>query len=270
MEYLTLNNGVQLPMVGFGTWDVRGEKGRRCILDALELGYRLIDTAQMYGNEAIVGEAVRESGLPRQDIFITTKLYRPSAGYQKAKAGIEKSLHELQTDYIDLVLIHEPYENAPEMYEALKEAYRAGKIRAIGVSNFDAQRYRAFIRTCGVIPAVDQVESHVYYPQLALKKLLEAHGTRMQSWASFTEGRKNIFAEPMLNRIGAAYGKAPPRWRCAIWYKTASRLSRNPHIRNGWPKTCRFLTLLCPRRTGTRSAGWIKTNRCSAGIEGGK
>lgn len=126
----------------------------------------------------------------------------------KAKEGIEKSLHELQTDYIDLVLIHEPYENAPEMYEALKEAYRAGKIRAIGVSNFDAQRYRAFIRTCGVIPAVDQVESHVYYPQLALRKLLEAHGTRMQSWASFTEGRKNTFAEPVLNRIGAAYGKS--------------------------------------------------------------
>lgn len=165
-NHQTLNNGVQLPMVGFGTWDVRGEKGRRCILDALELGCRLIDTAQMYGNEAIVGEAVRESGLPRQDIFITTKLYRPSAGYQKAKAGIEKSLHELQTDYIDLVLIHEPYENAPEMYEALKEAYWAGKIRAIGVSNFDAQRYRAFIRTCGVIPTVDQVESHVYYPAL--------------------------------------------------------------------------------------------------------
>ena len=208
MNNLTLNNGVQMPMVGFGTWDVRGEKGKRCIQDALELGYRLIDTAQMYDNEEMVGKAVRESGLPRQDIFLTTKLYRSSASYQKAKAGIEKSLNELQTDYIDLLLIHEPYDNAMEMYEAFKEAYQAGKIRAIGVSNFDARKYQAFIRSCGVIPAVDQVESHVYYPQLSLKKLLDTHDTRMQSWASFTEGRRNIFAEPLLNQIGAEHGKS--------------------------------------------------------------
>ena len=208
MDYLTLNNGIEMPVVGFGTWDVRGEKGMRCILDALELGYRLIDTAQMYDNEEIVGKAVRGSGLPRQELFLTTKLYRPSASYQKAKAGIEKSLTELQTDYIDLLLIHEPYENALEMYEALKEAYQSGKIRAIGVSNFDARKYQTFIRSCGVVPAVNQVESHVYYPQLALKKLLDSNGTQMQSWASFTEGRKNIFAEPLLNQIGAKHAKS--------------------------------------------------------------
>ena len=207
MDYLKLNNGVQLPMVGFGTWDVRGEAGKNAILTALELGYRLIDTAQMYDNENIVGKAVHESGLPRQDIFLTTKLYRPSASYQKARAGIEKSLNELRTDYIDLLLIHEPYKNALEMYEALKEAYQAGKIRAIGISNFDERKYQTFIRSCGIIPAVNQVESHVYYPQLTLKKLLDTHGTQMQSWASFTEGRRNIFAEPLLNRIGAKHGK---------------------------------------------------------------
>lgn len=123
-------------------------------------------------------------------------------------AGIEKSLNALQTDYIDLLLIHEPYENALEMYEALKEAHQAGKIRAIGVSNFDKGKYQTFIRSCGVIPAVNQVESHVYYPQLSLKKLLDTHGTQMQSWASFTEGRKNIFAEPLLNRIDEKYGKS--------------------------------------------------------------
>ncbi len=208
MEYFTLNNGVRMPKAGFGTWDVRGEKGRRCILDALDLGYRLIDTAQMYDNEDIVGRAVRESGLARKDIFLTTKLYRPSASYEKAKSGIEKSLNELQTDYIDLLLIHEPYENALEMYEAFKEAYQAGKIHAIGVSNFDRRKYLTFIRSCGIIPAVNQVESHVYYPQLSLKKLLDTHGTQMQSWASFTEGRRDIFAEPLLNRIGAKYGKS--------------------------------------------------------------
>ena len=117
-------------------------------------------------------------------------------------------MNELQTDYIDLLLIHEPYDNAMEMYEAFKEAYQAGKIRAIGVSNFDARKYQTFICSCGVIPAVDQVESHVYYPQLSLKKLLDTHGTRMQSWASFTEGRRNIFAEPLLNQIGAEHGKS--------------------------------------------------------------
>lgn len=208
MEYFTLNNEIQMPKVGFGTWDVRGEKGRQCILDALDLGYRLIDTAKMYDNEKIVGRAVRESGIARQEVFLTTKLYRPSAGYQKAKEGIEKSLNELQTDYIDLLLIHEPYENALEMYDAFKEAYQAGKIRAIGISNFDGQKYRTFIRSCGVIPAVNQVESHVYYPQLSLKKLLDTHGTQMQSWASFTEGRRDIFVEPLLNRIGVKYGKS--------------------------------------------------------------
>lgn len=207
MDYFTLNNGVQLPVIGFGTWDARGETGKKTILTALELGYRLIDTAQMYDNEAIVGKAVRESGLPRQEIFITTKLYRPSASYQKARAGIEKSLNELQTDYIDLLLIHEPYENALEMYDALKEAYEAGTVRAIGISNFGQKEYDRFLQRCGVVPAVDQVESHVYYPQLELKEQLASHGTQMQSWASFTEGRRNIFAEPLLNQIGAKYGK---------------------------------------------------------------
>lgn len=207
METLTLNNGIQMPLVGFGTWDVRGETGKAAILTALELGYRLLDTAQMYDNEEIVGQAVRESGLPRQEIFITTKLYRPSASYQKAKAGIEKSLQALQTDYIDLLLIHEPYGNALEMYEALKEAYVAGTVRAIGISNFGQKEYDHFLQRCGTVPAVDQVESHVYYPQLELKERLTRHGTQMQSWASFTEGRRNIFAEPLLNQIGAKYGK---------------------------------------------------------------
>lgn len=162
----------------------------------------------MYDNENIVGNAVHESGINRQDIFLTTKLYRPSTSYQKARLGIEKSLNKLQTDYIDLLLIHEPYENASEMYEAFKEAYREGKVRAIGISNFDQQKYEKFIQSCGVIPAVNQVESHVYYPQFSLKEELNAHGTQMQSWASFTEGRKNIFAEPLLNHIGKEYGKS--------------------------------------------------------------
>lgn len=194
-------------MIGFGTWDIRGEAGKQSILTALDLGYRLIDTAQMYENEYIVGCAVKESGIPREELFLTTKIYRPRTTYQKAKSGIEQSLNELQTDYIDLLLIHEPYKSAPEMYEAFKETLRDGKVRSIGISNFDAEKYKQFVQSCEIIPAVNQVESHVYFPQLELKNLLNSYGTQMQSWASFTEGRKNIFAEPVLREIGARYDK---------------------------------------------------------------
>lgn len=207
MESLTLNNGVTMPLIGFGTWDVRKDAGKQAILNALSLGYRLIDTAQMYQNEDIVGQAVRESGLKREEIFITTKLCSPNTSYQKAKEGIDRSLQTLQTDYIDLLLIHEPYAQALDMYEAFKEAYTAGLVRAIGISNFGQQQYESFIKHCGIIPAINQVEAHVYYPQFKLLNLLRTHGTRMQSWGSFTEGRRNIFAEPLLQKIGAKYGK---------------------------------------------------------------
>lgn len=207
MEHITLNNGAPMPMVGLGTWQLRGQAGERAILDALELGYRLLDTARMYENEDIVGSAVKKSGLPRREVFITTKLFTPSAGYRKAKEDIARSLEALQSDYIDLLLIHEPYEAAPEMYLAMEEACAAGLVRAVGLSNFSGEEYLRFLKHCRVTPAVDQVESHVYHPQLALKKLLEEKGTRMQAWASFTEGRRNIFAEPVLAEAGRRHGK---------------------------------------------------------------
>ena len=204
---MTLFYGARMPMVGLGTWQLRGQAGERAILDALELGYRLLDTARMYENEDIVGSAVKKSGLPRREVFITTKLFTPSAGYRKAKEDIARSLEALQTDYIDLLLIHEPYEAAPEMYLAMEEACAAGLVRAVGLSNFSGEEYLRFLKHCRVTPAVDQVESHVYHPQLALKKLLEEKGTRMQAWASFTEGRRNIFAEPALAEAGRRHGK---------------------------------------------------------------
>ena len=207
MEYLTLNNGVRMPMLGYGTWDVRGAAGRRCIREALEVGYRLLDTARMYENEDIVGQAVRESGLPREDVFITTKLYRPSAGYEKARRDIEASLRALGTDYIDLLLIHEPYEEAPAMYRALEEACRAGKVRAVGVSNFNWAEYQRRAGACVMVPGVDQVESSVCFPRLGRRRKLGARGARMQSWAPFTGGRRDLFAEPVLQEIGAAHGK---------------------------------------------------------------
>lgn len=207
MEYLALNNGVRMPLVGFGTWTLRGETGKRCILDALETGYRLLDTAQMYENESIVGAAVRESGLARHEIFLTTKLFEPSASYENAKYDIEKSLSALGTDYIDLLLIHEPYDASLEMYRALCEAYRAGTVRAVGISNFNEREYRAFCRSCGIIPAVNQVEAHVYYPREPLRRALVENGTVMQAWSPLTEGKRRIFEEPVLKEIGAQHGK---------------------------------------------------------------
>ncbi len=208
MEYFKLNNGMKMPMLGFGTWDVRGKDGEEVILTSFDVGYRHIDTARMYANEEIVGNAIRRSGINREDLFITTKLHSPYASYKKAKAGIEESLNKLQSDYIDLILVHEPYAQGLDMYAAMKEAYKDGKVKAIGVSNLDAGRFKEFARQCEIIPAVDQVESHVYFPQLGLKNTLNSYGTQMQGWASFTEGKRDIFAEPVLKEIGASHGKS--------------------------------------------------------------
>lgn len=162
-ENIILNNGLTIPAVGFGTWMLKGEAGKRAVLDALAVGYRLIDTAHMYDNEAMVGQAVAESGLRREDIFITTKLCQTRAGYELAWQGIEESLARLQTDYIDLLLVHEPYDEALDMYRALTEAYHKGIVRAIGISNFNAREYLEFIGSCDIIPTINQVECHVYY-----------------------------------------------------------------------------------------------------------
>ncbi len=207
MEYVTLHTGVQMPMVGYGTWDVRGKEGQKALEKALAVGYRLLDTAKMYDNEEIVGKAVKNSGIKREELFLTTKLHSPYASYEKAKKGIEESLELLQTDYIDLVLVHEPYPQALEMYRALSEAYTEGKVRAIGISNFNQALYEEFIGSCGTLPSVNQVESHVYYPQLSLQKVLQEHGTFMQSWGSFTEGRRPIFTEPTLLELAEKYSR---------------------------------------------------------------
>ena len=207
MEYLALNNGVRMPLVGFGTWTLRGETGKRCILDALETGYRLLDTAQMYENEGIVGAAVRESGLARHEIFLTTKLFEPSASYENAKRDIEKSLSALGTDYIDLLLIHEPYDASLEMYRALCEAYRAGTVRAVGISNFNEREYRAFCRSCGIIPAVNQVETHPFHQQTAAAEFMRTKGVQIESWAPFAEGKNGLFSNEVLLAVAARYKK---------------------------------------------------------------
>lgn len=209
MEYMTLNTGAKMPMLGLGTYLLRSREGERCMLEAMELGYRLFDTAQMYGNEKELGNALKQSRVPREELFITTKLYRPSASYVGAKRGIEESLRALRLEYVDLLLIHEPYREAEDMYRALEEAYGDGRVRAIGISNFSVARYTEFIRSCNVIPAVNQVEAHVFFQQKTLHETIREYGTHMQAWSPFAAGKSHFFHNSLLMSIGHTYDKSP-------------------------------------------------------------
>ncbi len=205
MKHLKLNNGIEMPVLGFGTYMLQGTECERCVSEAINAGYTLIDTAQMYGNEQAVGNAIKHYN--RKDLFITTKLYSPSSSYERAKADIEKSLNNLQTNYIDLLLIHEPYSQSLEMYKAMTEGVKDGKIRSIGISNFNKNQYLNFIKSCGIIPAVNQVECHVFYRQEGLQKLLEENGTHMQAWSPFACAKNNFFNNQILKEVGQKYGK---------------------------------------------------------------
>ncbi|MGN1164860.1 MAG: aldo/keto reductase [Lachnospiraceae bacterium] len=207
MEYVTLNNGIKMPKLGYGVYQTPAEDTKRCVLEAIEVGYRSIDTAQAYGNEAGVGEALKECGLPREEFFITTKVWISNAGYEKAKASIEASLKALQTEYIDLLLIHQPFGDYYGTYRAMEEAYKAGKIRAIGVSNFGPDRYIDIEKFSEIKPAVNQVETHVFQQQKVAKEYMKKYGCQIESWGPFAEGKNDIFNNPVLTKIGEKYNK---------------------------------------------------------------
>ena len=207
MNYITLNNGVEMPAVGYGVYQVSPDECVRCVEDALHAGYRLIDTAQSYDNEYEVGQGLRQSGVVRGDIFLTTKIWIANAGYEKAKASIDDSLRRLQTEYIDLMLIHQPFGDYYGTYRAMEEAYKAGKLRAIGVSNFFADRLIDLCHNVEVMPAVNQVETHVFHQQAELHAIMDKYGVVHESWGPFAEGRKDFFTHPVLQRIGTAHHK---------------------------------------------------------------
>ena len=208
MEYVTLNNGVKMPKLGYGVYQTPPEETERCVLDAIEVGYRSIDTAQAYGNEEGVGNAIAKSGLPREEFFITTKVWISNAGYEKAKASIEESLKKLQTDYIDLFLIHQPFGDYYGTYRAMEAAYDEGKVRAIGVSNFYPDRYLDIFHFSRIKPAVNQVETHVFQQQKAAKEYMTKNGTQIMSWGPFAEGKNDYFNNPVLKKTGEKYGKS--------------------------------------------------------------
>ena len=208
MEYVTLNNGVQMPKLGYGVYQVDPAECERCVSDAISVGYRSIDTAQAYGNEEGVGAAVKRSGVPREELFLTSKVWITNGGYERAKASIDESLKKLQTDYIDLMLIHQPFGDYYGSWRAMEEAYRAGKLRAIGVSNFYPDRFIDLYHFVDVKPAVNQIETHPFQQQKAAHNVLKKYGVQHESWGPFAEGRKDLFTNPVLSAIGARYGKS--------------------------------------------------------------
>ena len=208
MTYVTLNNGVKMPQVGYGVYQVEPTEAERCVLDAISVGYRMIDTAQIYHNEEGVGNAIVKCGVPREELFIVTKVWISNAGEEKAYASILESLKKLQTVYVDLLLIHQPFGDYYGTYRAMERAYREGKTRAIGVSNFYPDRFIDIQAHVEVKPAVNQVETHVFNQQITAQEYMEKYGCRIMSWGPFAEGKNDFFNNETLAEIGRKYGKS--------------------------------------------------------------
>ena len=207
MEHVTLNNGLKMPVLGYGVYQIDPQECERCVSDAVEAGYRLIDTAQAYGNEEGVGNAVKKSGIKREDFFIVTKVWVSNAGYENAKKSIETSLTKLQTDYIDLLLIHQPFNDYYGTYRAMEEFYEKGLLKSIGVSNFYPDRFIDLSHFVKIKPMVNQMETHVFNQQKKLHEILKENKCQLMSWGPFAEGKNDFFNNPVLVSIGSKYGK---------------------------------------------------------------
>lgn len=209
MEKVILNNGVEMPILGLGVFQVPDlAECEQTVLTAIENGYRLIDTASSYQNETAVGNAIKKSGVARKELFITTKLWIQDAGYENTKKAFEKSLNNLQLDYLDLYLIHQPFGDVYGSWRAMEELYKAGKIRAIGVSNFPPDRIMDLITHNEIVPAVNQIETHPFNQQIETQKFLQENKVQIQAWASFAEGKNDIFKNEVLTSIGKKYNKS--------------------------------------------------------------
>jgi 2,5-diketo-D-gluconate reductase A len=209
VQKVVLNNGVEMPILGFGVFQVPdAEECERSVYHAIQTGYRLIDTAAAYMNEDAVGKAIKRSGVPREDIFVTTKLWIQDAGYENTKRAFEKSLKKLQLDYLDLYLIHQPFGDVYGSWRAMEELYHNEKIKAIGVSNFHPDRVIDLIIHNKVIPAVNQIETHPFHQQVETQRFLEDNKVQIESWGPFAEGKNNLFQNDLLKGIGKAYNKS--------------------------------------------------------------
>lgn len=208
MEYVILNNGVKMPKVGFGVFQIKDkEECVKVVLNAIDTGYRLIDTAQSYGNEEAVGEAIEKTMVPREELFITTKVWISNYGYEKAKQSVEDSLKKMKLDYFDLVLLHQPFKDYHGAYRALVDLYKEGKIKSIGVSNFYPDRLVDLCLDTDIVPAVNQVEVNPFHQQDKALEYNQKYGVQLEAWAPFAEGKNNIFTNEILSEIGKKYNK---------------------------------------------------------------
>jgi 2,5-diketo-D-gluconate reductase A len=208
MNEVTLNNGVAMPILGFGVFQVTDlQQCENAVLDALDVGYRLLDTAQSYGNETAVGAAIKKSGIAREELFVTTKLWVSGTGYEKTKAAFQASLDKLQLDYLDLYLIHQPYGDVHGSWRAMEELHAAGKIKAIGLSNFHPDRVMDIIMHNKIAPAVNQIETHPFNQQIETQDFLKANGVQIEAWAPFAEGKHDIFTNDILSSIAQKHGR---------------------------------------------------------------
>lgn len=207
MQYVTLSNGVKMPQLGYGVYQVNKEECERCVLDALKVGYRHIDTAQSYFNEEEVGNAIAKSGVPREQIFLTTKVWVEHYGYDETRKSVLESMRKLKTNYIDLVLLHQPFADYYGAWRALEDLYAEGVIKAIGVSNFYPDRLVDICSFSRIKPMVNQVETHPHNQQIEAHEWMKKYGVQHEAWAPFGEGRGGMFEEPLLVEIGKKYGK---------------------------------------------------------------
>jgi len=209
MQTVTLNNGVEMPILGFGVYQIPAEETEQAVLDAIRAGYRLIDTAASYGNEEAVGRAIAASGVPREELFITTKLWIQQRGERGALDAFEASMQKLGLDYLDLYLIHQPFGDYYGEWRAMEKVHEEGRIRAIGVSNFASDRLVDLIAFSDVVPAVNQVETNPFQQQTEYQQLLRSEGVQIEAWAPFAEGKNDLFSNPVLSSIGQEYDKSP-------------------------------------------------------------
>ncbi|MDF1576614.1 MAG: aldo/keto reductase [Bacteroidales bacterium] len=234
VEAITLNNGIKMPILGFGTLYLNDEPGERCVSDAISLGYRLIDTATVYGNEKAVGAGIRRSGINRDALFVTSKVWVDDSGYEKAKKAFQTSLDKLGLDYLDLYLIHRPRGDVKGSWKAMEDLYQEGKIKAIGVSNFESHQLDELLSYAKVRPAVNQIESHAFFQQDKANDALREYGIQMEAWSPLAQGRNGHFTNEVLAAIGNKYGKTNAqvslRWHYQRGVVAIPRSSQKAHM----------------------------------------
>lgn len=234
IESVTLNNGVQMPILGFGTLYLNGETGAQCIADAISLGYRLIDTATVYGNEEAVGAGIKKSGIDRKKLFITSKLWVDDSGYDKGKAAFQTSLDKLGLDYLDLYLIHRPRGDVKGSWKAMEDLHKEGKIKAIGISNFEDHQIDELLKYATIKPAVNQIETHAFFQQIKARKSLLDYGVQMEAWSPLAQGRNELFTNETLAAIGKKYNKnnaqVSLRWHYQRGIVAIPRSSQKAHM----------------------------------------